>query len=441
MDTINDMLRLKGVRIKNFRAIRDANIPLHPQLTVLIGDNATGKTAILEAIVTALRPLLREIYSTVRREPEIVVSDFSVETGGDLLGDPFRAQFLSIELDARIGEIGAEYRLDEQYVDRPKVRVERNRAPIRYLTDLLEGESTAPILAFYRDDRGHLANERPRLQRRSSVDRRSAYQAAFGGRLIFEDAISWFEDAENAELREQRERGGPDYRDTRLDAVRRAVEALIPEVSNLRMLGRPPKLTMTLRNEGQAPVIVTADKLSSGFRVMLALVMDLARRMADLNPHLDDPLESPGIVLIDEVDLHLHPRWQQLVVKGLLAAFPNVQFVMTTHSPQVLTTLREQNILRLQWLDGKLTLIPVPSTEGAESGRMLTSAMGVSERPPADVSQFVADLELYLAWLQKDEADTPAAKTVFERMQATSPDDPILATLNLEKRRRAARKS
>ncbi|MFN3817388.1 AAA family ATPase [Blastomonas sp.] len=440
MDTINDMLRLKGVRIKNFRAIRDANIPLDPQLTVLIGDNATGKTAILEAIVTALRPLLREIYSTVRREPEIVVSDFSVETRGDLLGEPYRAQFLSIELDARVGEIGAEYRLDEQYVDRPKVRVDRNRAPIRYLTDLLEGDSTAPILAFYRDDRGHLANERSRLHHRPSADRRSAYQAAFGGRLIFEDAISWFEDAENAELREQRERG-PAYRDTRLDAVRRAVEALIPEVSNLRMLGRPPQLTMTMRNEGQAAVLVTADQLSSGFRVMLALVMDLARRMADLNPHLHDPLASPGIVLIDEVDLHLHPRWQQLVVKGLLAAFPNVQFVMTTHSPQVLTTLREHNILRLQWLDDKLTLVPVPSTEGAESGRMLTSAMGVSERPPADVSQFVADLERYLAWLKKDEADTPAAKKVFERMQATSPDDPILATLNLEKRRRAARKS
>lgn len=439
MNPINDLLRLKGVRITNFRAIRDANIPLHPQLTVLIGDNATGKTAILEAIVTALRPLLREVYNTVRRELEVTVSDFSVETRGDLLGDLHRAQFLSIELDAPIGEIGAEYQLDEQYVDRPKVRVERNSAPIRWLTDLLEGETTAPILAFYRDDRGHLSNGRSMLRRRPSADRRSAYQGAFGARLIFEEAIAWFEDAENAELREQRERG-PDHRDQRLDAVRRAVEALVPEVSNLRMFGRPPELAMTMHNEGQAPVLLTAKQLSSGFRVMLALVMDLARRMADLNPHLDDALASPGIVLIDEVDLHLHPRWQQLVVKGLLAAFPNVQFVMTTHSPQVLTTLREQNILRLQWLNDELTLVPVPSTEGAESGRMLTSVMGVSQRPPADVSQFVKDLEQYLVWLRQDKADDPAAKAAFERMQATSPDDPILSTLDLEKRRRAARK-
>jgi predicted ATP-binding protein involved in virulence len=440
MEPINDMLRLKGVRITNFRAIRDANIPLHPQLTVLIGDNATGKTAILEAIVTALRPLLRNVYSVVRRAPEIDVSDFSVEAGGDLLGVPARAPFLTIELDARIGEIGAAYRLDDRYVDRPRVRVERNQAPIRWLTDLLEGESTAPILAFYRDDRGRNLSERSIIRRRPSVDRRSAYEAAFSGRIVFEEAIGWFEDAENAELREQRERG-TDYRDRRLDAVRRAVEALIPEVSNLRMFGRPPQLTMTMLNEGQAAVQLTASQLSSGFRAMLALVMDLARRMADLNPHLDDPLESPGVVLIDEVDLHLHPRWQQLVVKGLLSAFPNVQFVMTTHSPQVLTTLREQNILRLEWSDEKLTLVPVPSTEGAESSRMLTSVMGVSQRPPAEVSQFVDDLEQYLRWLKQDKADTPAAKAIFDRMRATSPDDPVLATLALEKRRLAARKN
>jgi hypothetical protein len=71
---------------------------------------------------------------------------------------------------------------------------------------------------------------------------------------------------------------------------------------------------------------------------------------------------------------------------------------------------------------------------------MLTSVMGVSQRPPADVSQFVQDLERYLVWLRQDNADAPAAKAAFERMQATSPDDPILSTLDLEKRRRAARK-
>ncbi|PTR07636.1 MULTISPECIES: AAA family ATPase [unclassified Novosphingobium] len=156
---------------------------------------------------------------------------------------------------------------------------------------------------------------------------------AFGARVYFDEAVAWFEDAENAELRDQREHGANSI-DHRLAAVRAAVEKLVPEVSDLRMLGRPPQLAMNLRPDDQETRLLTAGQLSSGFRTMVALAMDLARRMADLNPHLPDPTQSPGIVLIDEIALHLHPRWQQLVIKGLLEAFPNVQFVMTTHSPR-----------------------------------------------------------------------------------------------------------
>jgi predicted ATP-binding protein involved in virulence len=439
MNAADEMLPLAGVRISNFRAIRNATIPLHPQLTVLIGDNATGKTAILEAVANGLRPLVQDFSINLRKEPEVSEADFRVETGLESLEEPFRARSLLIELHTPLGPIGAQYHLDDQYVDKPKVRADRNRGPIVRFRKLVESEETAPILAFYRDDRGQLPRERS-MMRRHRTDRRSAYLSAFGGRVIFEEAISWFEEAESAELREQRERG-TEYRDRRLDAVRQAVERLIPEVSDLRMLGRPPQLAMTVKNEGRPPVLLAAGQLSSGFRVMLALAMDLARRMADLNPHLQQPLEGPGIVLIDEVDLHLHPRWQQLVVNGLIAAFPNVQFIMTTHSPQVLTTLREENILRLRWADGDLALEYVPSTEGAESGRVLTSAMGVSERPPAIVSKFVRELERYLASIRKGKADSPDAQAALRCMQEISPDDPILVTLDLEKRRRAARQS
>lgn len=123
---------------------------------------------------------------------------------------------------------------------------------------------------------------------------------------------------------------------------------------------------MTLRSEGQEARLLTAGQLSSGFRTMLAVAMDLARRMAALNPHMENPTESPGVVLIDEIDLHLHPRWQQLVIKGLVEAFPNVQFIMSTHSPQVLTTLREENILKLRWENDRLEFESLPSTEGAD---------------------------------------------------------------------------
>jgi predicted ATP-binding protein involved in virulence len=82
---------------------------------------------------------------------------------------------------------------------------------------------------------------------------------------------------------------------------------------------------------------------------MLALVMNLARRMLQANPQREKKaLESEAIVLIDEVDLHLHPKWQQRVLIDLMAIFPNTQFIVTTHSPQVLTTIKPEHIILLE---------------------------------------------------------------------------------------------
>jgi len=434
-----DTLTLKSLQIRDYRAIEKADIPLHPRLNVLIGENATGKTTILEAIAAALWPLIRKFGTSTRPWITVTASDFRAEADSGFSGDQRRVPHLAVRLQSSIGSIGSHYKLEERYADRPSVAGDHESKPIEWLSDLLERGETAPVLAYYRDDRGQLHNGREKTSRRSSSSRESAYLMAFGARVYFDDAVAWFEDAENAELRDQRERGA-NWIDHRLAAVRAAVEKLVPEVSDLRMLGRPPQLAMTLRTDDQETRLLTAGQLSSGFRTMVALAMDLARRMADLNPHLPDPTQSPGIVLIDEIDLHLHPRWQQLVVKGLLEAFPNVQFVMTTHSPQVLTTLREENILKLKWHANHLSFEPVPSTEGAEAGRLLTSAMGVSERPPADISPFVAALEDYLVFLRSGQADTPAAQKVLKRMQEISSDDPVLATLDLEKRRLAARR-
>lgn len=432
-------LILNSLRIENFRAIKRATVPLHPQLTVLIGDNAAGKTTVLEAIAIGLQPFIRPFLSPQKRGQEISASDFRVEAGGDLLGSPYRSGEITLTIDSSLGEISSRYEIDDGFADRPRIKRALDRETGSWLESILATGRTAPILAYYRDNRGQFWGERGHFSRRVQSSRHAAYHLAFDNRVFFEEAVNWFEDAESAELRDQREYGST-FRDQRLSAVRRAVEQLIPEVSDLRMLGRPPELSMTLRGEGQEVRLLTAGQLSSGFRTMLALAMDLGRRMADLNPHLDNPTESPGVVLIDEIDLHLHPRWQQLVIKGLVEAFPNVQFIMSTHSPQVLTTLREENILKLRWENGQLQFEPLPSTEGAEAGRLLSTVMGVSERPPSEVSAFVEALDKYRKFLRSAKADTPEALKALQMMQNLSPDDPVLATLELEKRRLEARR-
>jgi predicted ATP-binding protein involved in virulence len=125
--------------------------------------------------------------------------------------------------------------------------------------------------------------------------------------------------------------------------------------------------------------------LSDGHRAILALVMDLVRNMSEVNslaqfPENQSYLDSPAIVVIDEVELHLHPSWQQTVLPNLLKIFPQTQFVVTTNSPQVLSSISSQHIRILD--QGEL--LPWPEdiqTEGAESGRLLQLIMGVDQRP------------------------------------------------------------
>jgi len=113
---------------------------------------------------------------------------------------------------------------------------------------------------------------------------------------------------------------------------------------------------------------------------MLALVGDMARRLSVLNLGLQNPNEGRGVALIDEVDLHLHPRWQREVMAKLEATFPNCQFVITTHSPQVLGELKPESVMLLR--DGAL-LGHAERALGLSSGEVLEELMGGTGRNAA----------------------------------------------------------
>lgn len=107
---------------------------------------------------------------------------------------------------------------------------------------------------------------------------------------------------------------------------------------------------MEIEKDGQ---LLTVNQLSDGEKCLIAMVSDLARRMAIANP-TGDPLQGEGIILIDEIDLHLHPKWQRMIVPKLLEVFPNCQFIISTHSPHVLTHIQPENIFLLRWVDGNI---------------------------------------------------------------------------------------
>lgn len=164
-------------------------------------------------------------------------------------------------------------------------------------------------------------------------------------------------------------------KDRQLTAVRTAISNFMPGFSNLRVR-RKPRLHMSIDKGDQT---LNVQQLSQGEKSLMALVGDIARRLAMMNPALENPLEGDGVILIDEVDMHLHPSWQRNIIERLTATFPNCQFILTTHSPLVISDCK--NVLVYSLDDGELN--QQPSQYGVDVNSVLLNVMDTNIRNAA----------------------------------------------------------
>ena len=430
-------MKLDHVEIENYRAIKSLRLPLHPDLNVLHGDNGHGKTSVLTAIATGLGSIL-DFLPGLDPDPD---SDTAV-SGVDFLESDCRgSQLPRVVLKAvddgpaweRRKDGPLHWKDDDLQALRDNIYAIVNAANTQGATPL-----NLPIVAFYDTDRA--VDPPKRRSKAFNRERFARYQALQGalsfGRYEFRDFFAWFYAKENDELREERERrehGDFGYRCNDLEAVRRAITSMIPEVSNPRIKEHPLRFVVSARLDDGSPQELSIDQLSGGYRIMLALAADLARRMAQGNPHLDNPLESEAVVLIDEVELHLHPAWQQRVLADLTKTFPNTQFIVSTHSPQVLTTVKPEHILELSREEGEIVAgSAAATTYGAQAGHVLAMVMGVDERPGPDRNEFVDNLMKYRSLVADGRGESPEAVCLRETLDELSPRDPALDQADIE---------
>ena len=412
-------MKLERVEIENYRAIEKLGLPLDRDLTVFYGANGHGKTSVLSAIAAGLGsvPILL---------PDVSGVGFR---NTDLRGQrPLRVMLRTCD--------GMEW-------DRRRLGP-RGKSSRRMLKDLMERIVAAdreetepldlPIVAFYDTDRAVLDAPPQRRNFKTEFPRYAALEGALAPRANFREFFKWFYVMENKELREKKERRDLDYRSKDLDAVREAIERMAPGVSDLRIKSRSLRFFVSLESEAGRPEELDFDQLSGGYRIVLALAADLARRMAQGNPHLKDPLESEAVVLIDEVDLHLHPEWQQRILVDLRRTFPNTQFIVSTHSPQVLTTVQPRHILELRREDGRIVAGRPPApTFGAEAGDVLFTVMRVDERPD---NVFKATLDDYMRLVEDGRGECEEAVSLRARLVELSPDAPEIHEADIEIERR-----
>ncbi|MCX6380127.1 MAG: AAA family ATPase, partial [Armatimonadetes bacterium] len=251
-----------------------------------------------------------------------------------------------------------------------------------------------------------------------------AYEGALdNAKTDFRSFFQWFryrEDYEN-ETRIDNDK----HRDVQLEAVRQALTKLIPGYDDLRVRRNPLGMVVT---KGGTRLLI--NQLSDGEKCLIAMVGDIARRYAIANPNLTNPLEGYGVAMIDEIELHLHPGWQRAIIPRLESAFPNCQFIVTTHSPQVISEVKKEGVYLLK-KDG--TVERPSSSYGRDSNSILEELMGVSERP----EKFVNLIKQIYREIDSGEIDKAKAFTQ-ELLNEVGEDEPELVRLNMLLKRKEA---
>ncbi|MGC8492634.1 MAG: AAA family ATPase [Syntrophobacteraceae bacterium] len=401
-------MKLSKVDITYFRCFESLSIPLQPDVNVFVGINGAGKTAILDAIAIALWDIVaanggggkreRDAQHVLLRPSDIYVPPGEGAKKPDFVqvrasaGDFYVVPGFTRGEDESVGRLvewQEHIRIRQpQNFDYDNRNSEGLSELYKYFESLWDEIRTTgpealvplPVVAYYRAQRR--LNEMPELGEifSRSLDRHGAFQGALNAGANYRAMCQWFYLRENQELREKvQTQKDANFEMPDLKAVRLAIFDTVENVERIFFDGTPPRLKVALGSHNGAGQVLELEQLSDGYRNLLAVVLDFARRLAQANPNFKNPLEAPGILLIDEIELHLHPRWQQTVIPRLRKVFPNTQLLVTTHSPQVLTTVDRRNIFILK--DLKL-FSPNVGTYGSESSHMLEEVLQTGSRPP-----------------------------------------------------------
>lgn len=329
-------MRLLELTVRNYRPFRDQPpFIFSGQLTVIAGINGRGKTALLDSIALALSRLLPQISPASGGYRYVELHEIhSGQQGGSF---SLKLNCAGIPLTYKVEFQEGPHRLKAMHLPKT-IRTEiRNK----YGSDPLRSDDAAPLAVYYTTDRA--TYRRPReLPRELPGGQAAAYYGALANRTVnYRDFIARFR--VYAELQgEQRTENRHFIGASAAEAIQRAIAVFLEGFSNLRVENDPLRL---LVNKGN--VALDIGQLSDGERSFLAMITDLSRRLVLANPRMQNPLEGEGVVLIDELELHLHPKWQRDVVEKLRLTFPKIQFICTTHSPFIIQSLRAGELITL----------------------------------------------------------------------------------------------
>lgn len=453
---------IRSVRIENFRGIRHLGIALDPKVTVFFGANAAGKTTILDAIAIGLGayvshfPRSRGVSFAKRGdirvpwktwEPSFVNEGEDASNGIERPGVERPFARVTIEALSGVSWDVTKLRWKGEPAKKTAIGTKHLRQFLGSLIlDALESgnaeagsHQSIPLVAAYGTERAVMQVPLKRRNFATAFDRFAALDGSLETNSRFKTVFEWFVAAEDEERRERERRKDFDYRLPTLEWIRGAVERAGLRCKKPRIETKP-SLRMLVDFEHADGSLEALDiaSLSDGYRTHFSLVVDIARRMVQLNPSdeladRDRGTNSEAVILIDEIDLHLDPTWQATVVNGLCNAFPNTQFVLTTHSEQVIGSVPASSVRKLVAGEGEVLVENVRFAEGATSERILIELMGAKERAGQSIGgENTTRLAEYTKLVSRGDGETEVAKKLRAKLDAALPGDERLQQADLE---------
>lgn len=386
-------MKLKNIILKNFRCYEELSVSLDDKYTILVGSNGSGKTAILEAISIALGGYI----SYFDKNNYGINKDDSLYKMYQLGSKIERVHQFPVEIKV-VGEISKDEIEWERALKSEKGRTSNLKlADIKKYTDeilrrIREGDKDLilPMVAYYGTSRLWMQKrDKKKNQKEQNISRLKGYVDCLSPISNEKLMLKWFEDMTYLKLQEGK-------RIPELETVEKAVsqcyKSIDSEIDRVNIYFNLKNKDLEISREfrdGRRDTLPLR-LLSDGIKSTLSMVADIAYRMAILNPELLDNIkeETPGIILIDEIDMHLHPAWQKKIIKDLCEIFPKIQFLFTTHSPTVISNSYAKHLRIL----GKSEIyLPQNTTYGREIDSVLREIMDIDTRPE-DVIQLIEDI-------------------------------------------------
>lgn len=360
-------MKINKIKIENFRGFKNNSFEFDSKMNVVLGDNTTGKTTLLQAIQIALGAFLQEMtflpggngYSRNFR-PTDQVKVYSESSKGFI--PIIEKPCIEVDSECVIGKydkITQQIELSTQPVQWKRTSNKNSKVNANQLMEFVSGMETKrrnadktgtnslfPLFLSFGATRLEKNYRGAEKTKQRETREAKAYKYALDEQVDFKGAFDWIYRYDKSFNK------GGEFVDTDkafMNAIKDAIPAILQVNIDTKNSEFTAQIKMTKDNE---PYWLTYDMMSAGFRAMINIVAEIAHRCIELNGFLgiDAIRKTPGIIMIDEVDLYLHPHWQQHILADLQKAFPKMQFIVTTHSPFIVQSVKSQNVITL---DGK----------------------------------------------------------------------------------------